>query len=136
MLRSSIARLAVTLLLLVGAVSAASAPGAAVFGPTDAITIAGLRRHLNFVASDGTAAGEPVYVGQGWRIPSRKVDPYAGLDVNGRMLVVLHGPANLDLARSDYTTAQENARSLGARGVVTVASFQGLAAWTRAKDLA
>ena len=52
MLRSSIARLAVTLVLLVGAVAAASAPGAAVFGPTDAITIAGLRRHLNFIASD------------------------------------------------------------------------------------
>ncbi len=209
MLRSSIARLAVTLVLLAGAVAAASAPGTAVFGPTDAITIAGLRRHLTFIASDalegrdalspgfraaaeyiastldrigampagdtgtyfqhlairrttvdpehstvtlgdrhykygddflvasaGTAAGEPVYVGQGWRIPSRKVDPYAGLDVSGRMLVVLHGPANLDLARSDYTTAQENAKSLGARGIVTVASFQGLASWTRAKDLA
>jgi Zn-dependent M28 family amino/carboxypeptidase len=209
MVRLSIARLYVTAVLLIVAVAATAAPGTAVFGPTDAITIPDLRRHLNFIASDalegraalsagfraaaeyiastldrmgampagdagtyfqhvairrttvdpgrsnvalgdrryrygddflvtsaGTAAGEPVYVGQGWRIPSRKVDPYAGLDVRGRMLVVLHGPANLDLPRSDYTTAQDNAKALGAAGIVTVASFQGLASWTRAKDLA
>lgn len=209
MVRSWGSRLAVTLILLVGTVAATAAPGAAVFGPTDAITIPELRRHLNFIASDalegrnalspgfhaaaeyiasaldrigaspagdagtyfqhvairrttvdperstvtlgdrhykygddflvtsaGTATGEPVYVGQGWRIPSRKTDPYAGLDVRGRILIVLHGPSNLDLPRSDYTTAQDNAKALGAPGIVTVASFQGLASWTRAKELA
>src|SRR5262249_8015512 len=30
----------------------ASAPGASAFGPTDAITVAELRRHLTFIASD------------------------------------------------------------------------------------
>src|SRR5262245_1523395 len=209
MVRSWMARLTATLVLLVGSVAATSAPGSAVFGPTDAITLAELRRHLNFIASDalegrdalspgfpaaaeylastldrigaipagdagtffqhlairrttvdpehatvtlgdrkykygddflvasaGTASGEPVYVGQGWRIPTRKIDPYAGLDVSGRMLVVLHGPANPDGLGSGYTTARDNARALGAGGIVTVASFQGLASWTRAKELA
>ena len=210
MRRSSIARLAVTLLLLVGAVAAASAPGAAVFGPTDAVTIAGLRRHLNFIASDalegrdalspgfraaaeyiassldrigampagdtgtyfqhlavrrtrvdpehstvtlgdrhykygddflvasaGTATGEPVYVGQGSpnSVAQGRSLCLASTSAAGCSSCCT-GPRISILARSDYTTAQENAKSLGARGVVTVASFQGLASWTRAKDLA
>ena len=32
-----------------------------------------------------------VYVGHGWVIPDRKIDPYAGVDVRGK-LVLAHGP--------------------------------------------
>jgi hypothetical protein len=35
-----------------------------------------------------------VYVGHGWVIPDRKIDPYAGVDVRGAM-VVAHGPRAL-----------------------------------------
>jgi len=38
--------------LAVAAVATASAPAPGTFGPTDAITVAGLRRHLQFIASD------------------------------------------------------------------------------------
>jgi hypothetical protein len=211
MRRSAVLRSALLLALLVGAGAAASAPGAIGFGPTDAITIAGLRRHLTFIASDalegrdalspgfraaaeyiaatldrigatpagdtgtffqhvairrttvdadrssvtlgthqyrygddflvtapGTASGDLVYAGQGWRIPSRHVDPFTGLDARGRILIVLHGPLNLEGLKqgADYSTAEDNARALGATGMVTVPSFQGLASWTRAREFA
>ena len=35
-----------------------------------------------------------VYVGHGWVIPDRKIDPYAGVDVRGK-LVLAHGPRAL-----------------------------------------
>ncbi len=35
-----------------------------------------------------------VYVGHGWVIPDRKIDPYAGVDVRGK-LVLAHGPNTL-----------------------------------------
>ena len=41
----------------------------------------------------GPISGElpVVYVGDGWVIPERKIDPYAGVDVRGK-LVLAHGP--------------------------------------------
>ena len=35
-----------------------------------------------------------VYVGHGWVIPGRQIDPYAGVDVKGK-LVLAHGPRAL-----------------------------------------
>jgi Zn-dependent M28 family amino/carboxypeptidase len=35
-----------------------------------------------------------VYAGHGWVIPERKIDPYAGVDVRGK-LVLVHGPGTL-----------------------------------------
>jgi hypothetical protein len=44
-----------------------------------------------------------VYVGHGWRVPSKNLDPFKGLDVKGKWLVILPGsPEELtpaDLAR-------------------------------------
>jgi hypothetical protein len=204
-------RIGLAMGLLVAGLATASAPAPAQFGPTDAITIAGLRRHLRFIASDalegrealspgfqaaaeyiaaaldglgatpagdmgtyfqhvgirrttvdveaasvivgdglfrygddflvtasGDASGDLVYVGQGYRIPSRHVDPYAGLDARGRVLMVVPPPNDLESLRRgvDYTTPDDNARELGAAGIVSVASFQQLAAWTRSKEIA
>src|SRR4029078_11312098 len=50
--RSQLVGLAVLAVLLASAVATASAPSPGHFGPVDAITVAGLRRHLQFIASD------------------------------------------------------------------------------------
>ncbi len=36
---------------------------------------------------DGSASGALVYVGHGFRVPARGIDPYAGLDLRGKILV-------------------------------------------------
>jgi hypothetical protein len=195
--------------LAVVAVATASAPAPGAFGPTDGITIAGLRRHLQFIASDalegrdalspgfraaaeyvaatldrigatpagdkgsyfqhvairrtsvdrdralvaigdttfkygddflspspGDGAGPLTYVAQGYRIGARHLDPFAGLDVNGRVLVVSQPHPQLgQLSRGvDYTTPSDNARAGGAPAVVSIASFERLEAWTRLRD--
>lgn len=40
----------------------------------------------------GEASGEIVYVGYGWKIPKLNVDPYAGLDLKGKVLLVQATP--------------------------------------------
>jgi Zn-dependent M28 family amino/carboxypeptidase len=65
-----------------------------------AIEIAGRRfafgRDFIMRSLNAAVAGElpVVYVGHGWVIPERNIDPYAGLDVAGK-LVLAHGPRAL-----------------------------------------
>ncbi len=64
--------------------------------------------------SPGKVSGALVYVGHGWRVQSKKLDPFEGLDVKGKWLVILPGsPEELtpsDLAKmtidADYRTAR------------------------------
>ena len=87
----------------------------------------------------GTATGPVVYVGHGWRVPSRGIDPFAGVDVRGAILLVLPGmPSGLSwhdlqtLARkADYWTPEDNAEALGAVGVIRVPASGELADWER-----
>jgi hypothetical protein len=200
---------ALSVVLLASAVATASAPAPGQFGPVDAITIAGLRRDLQFIASDalegrdalspgfraaaeyvaaaldrigatpagddhsyfqhvairrtsvdgehttltvgenefkygddflvptpGDASGPLTFVGQGYRIASRHLDPFEGVDVRNRLLVISQPPPELgDLARgSGYTTPADNARTLGASAVISIASYQRLNAWARLKE--
>jgi Peptidase family M28 len=204
-MRRRIPRLELIACLLVVLGAAGHAPES--FGPTDAITVAGLERHLRFIASDelegrdalspgfraaagyvaatltrigatpagdagsyfqhvairrtsldpqqaavtlgglgyrygddfvvsvpGRATGAMAYVGSGWRVP-RTPDPFAGVDVAHRVLVVVPGPPPRDLGGlvrgSDYTTASDNAAALGAAGVVEIASKAQLGHWDR-----
>ena len=208
--RSHLVRLAVLAVLLASAVATASAPSPAHFGPVDAITVAGLRRHLQFIASDalegrdtlspgfraaaeyiaasldrigavpagdnhtffqhvgirrtsvdadrasltvgetefkygedylvptpGDASGALAFVGQGYRVTARHLDPFAGIDVKDRVLVITQPPPDLgNLTRgTDYTTPADNARALGASAVVSIVSYQRLAAWTRLREM-
>ena len=207
--RSHLVRLAVLAVLLASAVATASAPSPGHFGPVDAITVAGLRRDLQFIASDalegrdtlspgfraaaeyiaasldrigavpagdnhtffqhvgirrtsvdadhasltvdetefkygedylvptpGDASGALAFVGQGYRVPARHLDPFAGVDVKDRVLVITQPPPEVgNLTRgTDYTTAADNARALGASAVVSIVSYQRLAAWTRLRE--
>ena len=49
---------------------------------------------MRSLASPIDATLPVVYVGHGWVIPDRKIDPYAGVDVRGK-LVLAHGPRAL-----------------------------------------
>jgi hypothetical protein len=90
----------------------------------------------------GTAEGRVVYVGHGWRIASRSIDPFEGVDVRDAILLVLSGPPrgvtqrDLDalVRHRDYHTPTDNARALGARGVIVVPTFDDLSAWTRTRE--
>jgi len=90
----------------------------------------------------GSATGPVVYVGHGWRVPGRQIDPFTGLDVRGAFLLTLPGlPPNLTLRElegltkgKDYWDPEENARALGALGVIRVAGFEELSDWQRTRE--
>lgn len=87
----------------------------------------------------GAASGPVVYVGHGWRIPALGIDPFAGLDVSGAILLTLPGlpegvtAAGLDrLERGrDYWAPEDNVQRLGAAGILRVASAEDRSAWSR-----
>ena len=58
------------------------------------------------------------------------------MTVKDRVLVIAQPPPEVgNLTRgTDYTTAADNARALGASAVVSIVSYQRLAAWTRLRE--
>ena len=78
-----------------------------------------------------------MYVGHGWVVPDRGIDPYAGLDVRGK-LVVAHGPRALpkgveirQIGRVAVgaSSPQEEAARRGAAGVVFIPQTSALKNW-------
>lgn len=78
-----------------------------------------------------------VYVGHGWVIPGKNIDPYAGLDVRGK-LVLAHGPralpAGVDVqqvgrvavnAQTPFVAAAER----GAAGILFITQASELVRW-------
>jgi hypothetical protein len=94
--------------------------------------------------SPGSASGPAVYVGYGWMVKAKSIDPYAGLDVKDKILIVLShstrlpkGIVNADLQGKqgeDWDSPERAARRLGARGIIWVPSFQNLASWTQMNE--
>jgi Zn-dependent M28 family amino/carboxypeptidase len=83
-----------------------------------------------------------VYVGHGWVIPDRKIDPYAGVDVRGK-LVLAHGPNALPKgvqvqqigrvavgAQTPFVAAAER----GAAGVLFITEAGELTRWDQIKS--
>ena len=75
----------------------------------------------------GKIEGEIEYVGFGYRIPSKGIDPYAGRDVRGKILLVLSGtPKGIDpgdLTRekiSDLEYPTDAGANLGAKAILMV----------------
>src|SRR5688572_28804539 len=64
-----------------------------------------------------------VYVGHGWSIPGKGIDPYAGVDVRGK-LVVAHGPRALP---KGVEVRQIGRVTPGASSAVTEAARRGAA---------
>lgn len=83
-----------------------------------------------------------VYAGHGWVIPDRKIDPYAGIDVRGK-LVLVHGPGALPRgveiqqlgritpgAQAPFVAAAER----GAAGVLFITRAADLVRWDEVKS--
>ena len=93
---------------------------------------------LDFVpaAHSGAAEGQLVYVGHGWLVKSKNWNPYEGIDVRDKIVVVNLGfPANLmraDLQGQvgvDGLDPPTYARLHGARGLVLVPSARDTNVW-------
>ena len=83
-----------------------------------------------------------VYVGHGWVIADRKIDPYAGVDVRGK-LVLVHGPGTLPRgveikqvgrifvgAETPFAAAAKR----GAAGILFITRAADLVRWDELKD--
>ncbi len=90
----------------------------------------------------GVREGDVVYVGNGIRAVKRGIDPYAGVDVRGKWLLVhasgipARGTTNdsLGVIGVDYTTVLDEARARGAIGLLLVPTAQQTAAWSTARS--
>lgn len=88
-------------------------------------------------AVSGNASGSLVFVGHGLQLKSKSLDPYQGIDVRDKLMVVIEGmPKGVgrnDLRGKigvDYETAESYARKNGAKGIVTIPTFT-LRFWDR-----
>lgn len=87
-------------------------------------------------AIDGTAGGQIVFVGHGLQLKSKGIDPYQGVEVRDRILLVLDGLPK-GMARNelrgkagvDYQTAETYARQNGARGIITLPGNFSIRFW-------
>ena len=77
----------------------------------------------SFAAPTAGARGL-VYVGHGWVVPDRGIDPYAGLDLKDK-IVVAHGPRALP---KDVEITQIGRLPVGASNVLSEAARRGAAA--------
>jgi Zn-dependent M28 family amino/carboxypeptidase len=85
----------------------------------------------------GPIAGEfaVVSVGHGWVIPDRRIDPYAGVDVRGKLVVVAHGlPKGVEVQQVGRVavgaeTPVVAAAARGAAGVLFIATPSELLQW-------
>lgn len=93
-------------------------------------------------AREVSGAAAAVYVGHGWSIPDKAIDPYAGLDLKGKV-VIAHGPrampAGVEIKQVGRVTpgasnvVAEAARR-GATAVLFVPQASALENWAQAKE--
>lgn len=86
-----------------------------------------------------TEALPVVYVGHGWTVPGRGIDPYAGVDVKGK-IVLAHGPRALpkgveikQIGRISVgaNTPLVEAERRGAAGIIFIAQTSALKNWAQ-----
>jgi hypothetical protein len=97
---------------------------------------------MRSIAAPISGTYQAVYVGHGWTVPDRQIDPYAGVDVKGK-LVVAHGPRALpagveiqQLGRISLgaTPVVQEAYRRGAVGVVFIPQASALSGWAGARE--
>lgn len=89
-------------------------------------------------STPGRASGPLVYVGHGYMIKERRLDPYAGLDIKGK-IIVAHDSMPSGVRRGDLRGTQGvdwddpmgAAERHGAVGVVYLPSYRTLTSWRR-----
>ena len=83
-----------------------------------------------------------VYVGHGWTVPGKSIDPFAGVDVKGK-IVLAHGPRALPkgvdipmIGRVSLgaTTIFAEAQRRGAAAVVFIAQASALKGWAQTRN--
>jgi Peptidase family M28 len=114
-----------------------------------AIEIAGRRFGLgdDFVmrtfAAPVSGARPVVYVGHGWTVPGKDIDPFAGIDVNGK-IVVAHGPRALPKGVEIEMVGRINvgaqtvfaeAERRGAAAVLFITQASALQSWEQIRNL-
>jgi hypothetical protein len=86
----------------------------------------------------GSASGAVVFAGQGWVFKSRNIDPYKGLDVKDKIVVIAGSPPS-DVTNKDFSGKQGEdwefpvnaAQKRGAKAILQVANFPTLANWNQ-----
>lgn len=81
-----------------------------------------------------------VFVGNGWVVKSKNIDPYQGIDVKDKIIVVAGGlPKGVTVrdlqtaAPGDVTNPQTYASKNGAKAIISFPSFGSLANWEASK---
>ncbi|HJU54742.1 MAG TPA: M20/M25/M40 family metallo-hydrolase [Pyrinomonadaceae bacterium] len=91
----------------------------------------------------GTASAPLVFVNHGWVVKAKNMDPYQGVDVKDKIVVVLGGglPKGVtfaDLSNGkqgvDWITPDVYAETHGARGLIAIPNKQLLANWDRLRQ--
>lgn len=84
----------------------------------------------------GSAEGSLVFVGHGLMIKSKNIDPYQGIDVKDKIMVIVEGfPKGVAMndfrgkAGVDYDRPENYARAHGARGIIVIPSASTLSFW-------
>src|SRR5574341_10557 len=91
-------------------------------------------------AVSATLTGPLVYVGNGWVIKSKNINPYEGIDVKDKLMVVVGQPfpglprgiSRTDLSGTqgvDWSSPALYAREHGAKGVLVIADSQSSQNW-------
>jgi hypothetical protein len=93
-------------------------------------------------AVGGTVSGPLVYVGHGWVVKSRNIDPYKGIDVKDKIVVVFgeglpQGVTRADLTGKmgeDWISPALYAQQHGAKGVLAIADRTISARWDQSRQ--
>lgn len=96
----------------------------------------------DFISSSigGIVSGPLVYVGHGYIQKEKKLNPYEGIDVKGKIVVVLGGlPKGIAMADLrgkigiDFDSPANYAKTNGAVAIITIPSAQALGQWERTR---
>ncbi len=94
----------------------------------------------DFISSstEGNVTAPMVYVKNGYMVKSKNVNPYEGIDVNGKFMVVLggfpKGISPVDFSGKlgiDFDTPSNYAKTNGALGIISIPSTRALNQWER-----
>jgi hypothetical protein len=86
-----------------------------------------------------TGTFQAVYVGHGWTVPGKSIDPFAGVDVKGK-LVIAHGPRampkdveirQIGRVNVDAISPYDQAERRGAAGILFVPQTTALKGWSQ-----
>jgi hypothetical protein len=95
--------------------------------------------------SGGSASGSLVYVSHGWVIKAKNINPYEGVDVKDKIMIVAGGNLPKGVVFSDlengkvgvdYDSPMSYGTSHGAKGIIFIPNVNGLTNWERSRQLA